>query len=442
MKFPFFKDKKAAMPGTGQTKGGAELPTKSAAELASSSQLKDALEKNKLASDHLKLTEDHAKHPTEKHTTTMPAASVTPEKKSPFAFFKKKKPADNKLSKTPSLDSFSIPKPKKEKLNHRKLLRKYLDRAGYEETNEITLTKRVFNVIIAICVILTAALLILAVVNKPGTLGPTVIIIGLWTAVFALLLIVAFFSLYLFLDLRMFSRKQEIEEVLPDFLQLTSANISAGMPLDRALFFAVRPQFGILAKEIEEVAKATVAGEDLGLALIHFADRYDSVMLRRSVNIILEGMHAGGEMGDLLNKIAINIQELRLMKKEMAANVTTYVIFIGAATIIGAPLLFALSTSLASVIQQVVSGIDLGGSAGATGITFALNPKAVNIRDFKIFSVLALTTTSIFSASIINVIRKGSVKEGIKFIPIFIVVTITLYFLGVWVLQSLFSGFF
>ena len=42
--------------------------------------------------------------------------------------------------------------------------------------------------------------------------------------------------------------------VLADFLGLTSSNISAGMPIDRALWFAVRPKFGILAREIEEVA--------------------------------------------------------------------------------------------------------------------------------------------------------------------------------------------
>lgn len=333
-------------------------------------------------------------------------------------------------------------KPRRERLSHRKLLRKYLDLSGFEHVNEDRLLKRIFNIIIFFCLLLTLIILAFAVILKPGIFGPTLVIAGIWTGIFASLLVFTFFFLYFFLDMRMFNRKLQIEAVLPDFLQLTSANISAGMPLDKALFFAVRPQFGILAKEIEEVAKATVAGEDLTIALDKFANRYDSTMLRRSVNLMIEGIQAGGEMAELLNKIAINIQELRLMKREMAANVTTYVIFIGFATIIGAPLLFSLSTTLAQIIQTVVGNIDLGSASSSGGMSIAFNANAVDITDFKIFSVLALCITAFFSASIISIIRKGNIREGLKYIPIFIIVTISLYFLGLWVLGSLFSGMF
>ena len=74
-----------------------------------------------------------------------------------------------------------------------------------------------------------------------------------------------------------------IEENLPDYLEFTSANLRAGMPIDRALWFAVRPRFGVLAKEIEDVAKRTLAGEDLHVALVDFAKKYDSQILLRSV---------------------------------------------------------------------------------------------------------------------------------------------------------------
>ncbi len=46
-------------------------------------------------------------------------------------------------------------------------------------------------------------------------------------------------------------------------------------------------------------------------------------------------MESGGEIGELLNKIAINIQETRIRKKEMAASVMTYAIFIGFAVFTG-----------------------------------------------------------------------------------------------------------
>ncbi|MBU1975839.1 MAG: type II secretion system F family protein [Nanoarchaeota archaeon] len=339
--------------------------------------------------------------------------------------------------------SFTFKKnPKAPRVAHKKLLRKYLDRAGYEQVSELSLTKRVFNAIVILCLTLSVFLLVVASMNKPGVLNPTILIIGIWTGVFAGMLTLCFVLIYLFLNFRIFNRRLALEAVLPDFLQLTAANISAGMPMDHALWFAVRPQFGILSKEIEEVAKSTVAGEDLGDALQKFAGKYDSVMLTRAVNLILEGLSAGGEMAELLNKVAINLQELRLMKREMSANVTTYVIFISFATLAAAPFLFALSTTLAEIIQQVVGGIDMNASSGSTGMALTFNPNSVNIHDFKIFCMLALGITSIFSASIINIIQKGNIKEGFKFIPIFIIVTITLYFVGLGAIGGLFKGFF
>lgn len=341
-----------------------------------------------------------------------------------------------KSKKTPSRAK------KVKKLHHKKLLRKYLDSAGYEHVNEISLTKRVFNIIVIICLLISAALLVVAAMNKPGVLGPTLMLVAVWTAVFGVLLVFCIALMYMYLGLRIFNRKLALEAVLPDFLQLTAANISAGMPIDRAMYFAIRPQFGILAKEIEEVAKSTIAGEDLGKALKKLSNKYDSEMLRRSVNLILEGIAAGGEMADLLNKISINLSELRLMKREMAANVTTYVIFISFATIFAAPFLFALSTVLADIIQKVVGSIDISSASSGLGMSLAFNADAVDIGEFKIFCMMGLSITSLFSAAIINIIRKGNIKEGIKFIPIFIFATVSLYFIGLSLLGGLFKGFF
>ena len=55
---------------------------------------------------------------------------------------------------------------------------------------------------------------------------------------------------YAYLVLRIEDRKNKIEAVLPDFLQLASANVRAGMPIDRALWFAARPEFGLLSQEV------------------------------------------------------------------------------------------------------------------------------------------------------------------------------------------------
>ncbi len=332
---------------------------------------------------------------------------------------------------------------KKKSLKNRQLLRKYLDKAGFEDVDEFLLIKNVFKFVIYLCLIVSLGALVVAIIGKPGVKTSLTFLLWIWTSLFAIVLILAWLLVYVYLDIRIMKRAAEIEAVLPDFLQLTSANISAGMPLDRALWFAVRPNFGILAKEIEEVAKATISGNDLGEALINFADKYDSKVLRRSVNLLLEGMRAGGEMADLISKIALNIQNSRIMKKEMAANVTTYVIFIGFASAVAAPILFALSGQLLIIIQKIISlfSTSSGSSlSSVSSLSIGVSSSSISSSDFNWFSYITLFVSSLFSGMIISVIRKGSVKEGWRFIPVIVLITIIVYVIASSVLSLLLGG--
>jgi len=184
----------------------------------------------------------------------------------------------------------------------------------------------------------------------------------------------------------------------------------------------------VLAKEIEMVAKETMSGTDLKTALERFAARYDSVTLKRSVSMLNEGVEAGGKIGDLLNKIAINIQEQRSMLKEMSANVTTYVIFIAFSTIVAAPFLFAMSGVLIEVVHSL--GSVLGSStnvAAGVGLAMTFSGTGVTPSDFRVFAIVSLIMTSLFSAMMISIIKKGNVKSGVKYIPVFITVSLTIY---------------
>lgn len=309
-------------------------------------------------------------------------------------------------------------------------LKEYLEKAGYSISDELEISKKV-NIISGIFAFLLSLYFIyLGVILEDRLILIIIKILISWIIMFPAFIVIFWVIFYFVIDFKIYNRRKEVEEVLPDFLQLTSANINAGMPIDQALWYAVRPRFGILAKEIEEVAKSTIVGEDLGDALLKFSKKYDSVMLKRTVNLILEGIDAGGEIGPLLNKISIDIQETRIMRKDMAANVTTYVIFISFATLLAAPFLFALSSQLLSIIQNLISNINIPQNTGSSMLSISFSSSSITMRDFHIFAVSTLTVTSFFSAVIISTIRYGNVKDGIKYIPIFIIVSVTLYLIA------------
>ena len=318
----------------------------------------------------------------------------------------------------------------------------YIERAGLGVPRQI-LSKTIFN----ICVLINLAISIFLIYHFSVTLGITwttilISIATLWMLVFSVILFALWVIFYIAVDLKIFKRKVDIEDVLPDYLQLTASNIKAGMTIDRALWYAVRPRFGVLAKEIEIVAKETMRGEDLKTALRKFADKYDSVLLKRSISLLIEGIEAGGEIGDLLNKIAINVQENKLMRKEMSANVTTYIIFITFSTVLAAPVLFALAGTLIKVISNLGSTLgDVGFAAATSGFALSFSGSGINYNDFRIFAIISLIITSFFSAIIISTIKRGNAKFGFRFIPIFIVVTVSLFLIADKVLEKLMGVF-
>lgn len=335
-------------------------------------------------------------------------------------------------------------KEKKEKSQERKQrLKEYIGRAGFE-INFDRLKKILFNAAVLINLLISSFLIYYFSVTL-GITWSTVVasMLILWILVFVLLIIALWVVFYIAVDLRIFKRKVDIEEVLPDFLQLAASNINAGMTIDRALWFAVRPRFGVLAKEIEIVAKETMSGVDLKIALDKFASRYDSLILKRTMSMINEGIEAGGKIGDLLNRISEDIRGQKAMIKEMSANVTTYVIFIGFATVVAAPMLFALSGVLIEVVGNLGSSLGgTGNQAQASGLAITFSGTGVTQTDFKIFAVVSLMITSLFSAMMVSTIKKGNIQSGVKYIPIFIFISLILYFIAQGAVGKLIGAFF
>ena len=315
--------------------------------------------------------------------------------------------------------------------DRRQKLKYYLERSGIE-INTQTLAKTFFNIAVAVNLVISIYL-IYFFSSAYGVTWTTVVVsmIVLWSGIFALLILSFWLMFYIFIDLRIFKRRVDIEDVLPEFLQLTASNINAGMTIDRALWFAVRPRFGVLAKEMEMIAKQTMSGVDLKIALENFAGRYNSIVLKSSISMLNEGIEAGGEISDLLNRISLNLQEQKTMLNEISASVTSYVIFITFASIVAAPFLFAMSGILIQVVKTL--GANIGGSASVSasaGIPLAFSNGGVDETDFRTFSIVSLMITALFSAMMVSTIKKGNIKSGVKYIPIFIAVSLLLYFLS------------
>ena len=248
---------------------------------------------------------------------------------------------------------------------------------------------------------------------------------------FSLLSIPLIFLLpHLFLILIGDKNAEFVESVLPDALQLMAANIRSGLTPDKALLFSARPEFGILEKEIRLAASKAIAGEPLEEALLSIGDRIKSRLVSRTFKLIVDGMRKGGELANLLEQTSEDMREIKLLKKEISAQVGMYAIFILIATGIAAPLLFSLSSYLIQTMYSLGKSINIKGAESYTSMGFIkLSIGGVSPSFIQTYAFLMMLSSSIFGSLLVGILQAGKEKAGLKYIPLLIAANFLIFFL-------------
>ncbi len=249
--------------------------------------------------------------------------------------------------------------------------------------------------------------------------------------------------IYALLEFRIDQRKTFVEGILPDYLQLTAANVRSGIALDKALVLAARPEFLYFSDDLKELTKEIYSGISLRNALLDLSNSYRSLQLQHTIRMILESIQYGGGMTDLLNQIAKDMRNQNIVQKEIAGQLFMYTIFIAFATVIGAPALFALTSQMITVTDNIWAGILTQNPGGlpSAGISF-LKPNAPQISptdyyDFALVAVIMLTGLGSF---IVSTISTGSVFRGLKYLPFFLAAGLAVFFIVSLVIGSVFSS--
>ena len=304
-------------------------------------------------------------------------------------------------------------------------LRKYLMKAGIYDV-----PYTLFGLLFLVAVLITAVIYL--VYLNPLFEGKGILMVFLFTFLSwaGMLLAIAFLFMiiiYSYLDMKILERTRKIEDVLDDFLMLVSANLKGGYSLDRALWASVKPEFGVLAREIEVASKKVATGEEVEEALNEFIDKYESPMTRRAFELMIEDARTGGRIAATIDKIVDDIKETKLLKEDIVATNTQYVIFISAIVAFISPLLFALSFELLTILTKFSAKLAPALKAGATSLPFTLAQFTISLTDFKAFSRVALSVVAIFSSMLIAEINRGNIKASVKYIPIAVIVSLLAY---------------
>lgn len=235
------------------------------------------------------------------------------------------------------------------------------------------------------------------------------------------------------------NRAKFTDEILPDALNLISSNIRSGLTPDQSFLLSARPEFGPLELQIRKSAKLTLSGESIEDALRTIPENIYSKTLKRTIDLLIEGISKGGSLASLLDGLANDIRQSRILKKEVEAYVMMYAIFIFFAAGIGAPLLYGISSYLVETMQKLGNSVPIQSSFTGSSKFMTFQSIQINQSFMRIYMVSSLCITSIFGALLVGLIQEGSEKAGLKYIPILAFLSIAIYFVSRFIVITAFG---
>ena len=242
----------------------------------------------------------------------------------------------------------------------------------------------------------------------------------------------AYFSFpYLAISVAAERRRKEMERVLPDALLLISTNIKSGTSINRAFLASAREEFGPLEEELRKTAIEISGGRPVQVALDNMRHRIKSDLFKDTLKVLSDAIESGGNTAELLESSASDIRSSLELRDEIKSSIQMYVMFILMAAVFGAPVLFAITVYMAETTTEIWSETDLSGGAanfaqgGDTGLSF--QQPDVNTAFLVQFSILAIAITNFFGSLVISQIKNGNMKEGAKYIPFAVSISVGLF---------------
>jgi len=243
-------------------------------------------------------------------------------------------------------------------------------------------------------------------------------------------------GIYIWMNLIAENRAKFVEKILPDVLQLVASNMKAGLTTERALMASARPEFGIFSQQLRLASARVISGERIEDALKSISKSIKSPVLERTTWLMVQGIRSGGEVADLLSQLAGDLREENALKEETQAEVSMYILLIFFGAAFGAPVLFSISSYIVGMLNEQTQNIAIDpaqfkeiSQRSPVGRVFGIPEVAITEEFATMFSFIALLATCFFSGLIMGVINTGKEINGIKYIPILMLVALPLFFI-------------
>lgn len=121
-------------------------------------------------------------------------------------------------------------------------------------------------------------------------------------------------------------RIKNAEEVFPELLRELAQSKKAGLSLVDAFALSSEVEYGVLTETMQNIANQLTWGVSFDQAMGLLAKRFPTPMIKRSVNMVIEGYRVGGDVALVLQVAADDALELKTLALKRVGELAPYTI--------------------------------------------------------------------------------------------------------------------
>jgi flagellar protein FlaJ len=228
----------------------------------------------------------------------------------------------------------------------------------------------------------------------------------------------SFFNLY---ESRRISR---LEAEFPAMVRDISLSVKSGMTPKGAMSIAAGGQYGALTPAIKQIDNMISWGVSFEDALLHFAKKYPTPLIRRTVFTLIEASRMGGQLGEILEGVATDAEETKVLERRRSSETKPYLTVCYVSYFVFLAVILIMSYIFLPMMKEAAEAATGGALPGGMG-QFAVSEEDLALYNMLFFH--ALVIQGFFAGIVTGKIGEGKAVAGLKHSVFFIVVAVIAY---------------
>ena len=221
-------------------------------------------------------------------------------------------------------------------------------------------------------------------------------------------------------------RTGKLEAEFPAMVRDISLSVKSGMTLNGAMSIAAGGQYGALTPAIKQIDNMISWGVSFEDALLHFAKKYPTPLIRRTIFTLIEASRMGGQLGEILEGVATDAEETKALERKRSSETKPYLLVCYISYFVFLAVILIMSFIFLPMMKEaaeVATGEALPGGLGQ----FAVSEEDLALYNRLFFH--ALVIQGFFAGIVTGKIGEGKAVAGFKHSVFFIIVAVIAYIL-------------